>query len=140
MSDYQKVAYRRNGEKIKARVRQYREDNLEVCRQRCRDNYSRAPDPYIERARARETQLGFSGRVKRDIVLQRDLGVCGICGEAIMEDFHLDHILPLSRGGEHCYENVQLAHPFCNLSKNNREGGDAKGCTPRLSQDNLRVA
>ncbi|WP_158070491.1 HNH endonuclease [Streptomyces luteocolor] len=39
----------------------------------------------------------------------------------------LDHVIPLSRGGSHRRDNVQLAHLRCNLRKNNRfevaEGG-----------------
>jgi 5-methylcytosine-specific restriction endonuclease McrA len=34
-----------------------------------------------------------------------------------VEAFHVDHKVPLARGGEHSYENVQPAHPFCNGSK-----------------------
>lgn len=36
----------------------------------------------------------------------------------------IDHIIPLSKGGEHALHNVQLAHYRCNLSKNNRGAGD----------------
>jgi len=36
----------------------------------------------------------------------------------------MDHIIPLSRGGMHALANVQLAHYRCNLSKNNRGGGE----------------
>jgi len=32
----------------------------------------------------------------------------------------LDHIVPVSLGGMHSMANVQCAHLFCNLSKNNR--------------------
>jgi 5-methylcytosine-specific restriction endonuclease McrA len=30
---------------------------------------------------------------------------------------HLDHIVPLARGGEHSYANTQPAHPTCNRRK-----------------------
>jgi 5-methylcytosine-specific restriction endonuclease McrA len=33
---------------------------------------------------------------------------------------HIDHIVPLSRGGLHCYANVQVAHSRCNLRKRNK--------------------
>lgn len=36
----------------------------------------------------------------------------------------IDHVIPLSLGGEHELHNVQLAHYRCNLSKNNRASGD----------------
>lgn len=43
--------------------------------------------------------------------------ICGICEALIEGDYHIDHIVPLSRGGKHATSNLQLAHPFCNRSK-----------------------
>lgn len=54
------------------------------------------------------------------VVFERDSGVCGICQEKIDGDFHVDHIIPLSKGGEHSYANVQAAHPRCNCIKKDR--------------------
>lgn len=34
-----------------------------------------------------------------------------------MPDFHVDHVVPLSKGGMHGYTNVQPAHPRCNMRK-----------------------
>jgi 5-methylcytosine-specific restriction endonuclease McrA len=54
-------------------------------------------------------------------VLNRSRGICGICGLPVdAEDFQVDHIVPLARGGVHGYENVHAAHPFCNASKCHR--------------------
>lgn len=54
-------------------------------------------------------------------VWDRDEGICGICGEkADPADWHLDHVVPISRGGGHLLNNAQVAHPMCNLRKNNR--------------------
>ena len=48
----------------------------------------------------------------------RDRGTCGICGRAVdAADFHLDHVIPLLRGGSDHVNNLQLAHPLCNLLK-----------------------
>lgn len=65
--------------------------------------------------KARDTKI-----VKR--LNKQDIGnwsskICGICLEVIVSDFHIDHIIPLSRGGTHTVENLQLAHPYCNRSK-----------------------
>jgi 5-methylcytosine-specific restriction endonuclease McrA len=52
------------------------------------------------------------------VVLERHDGTCGICGEDVDPlDFHVDHIWPLARGGEHSYQNTQPAHPDCNQRK-----------------------
>jgi 5-methylcytosine-specific restriction endonuclease McrA len=70
------------------------------------------------RARVAEA---FVEPVDPQIVWERDEGVCGICGKpADRDDFHVDHVIPLSKGGEHSYANVQVAHPVCNVRKLNR--------------------
>lgn len=51
-------------------------------------------------------------------IWDRDIGICGICGRpANSRSWHLDHIIPLSRDGQHTKDNVQVSHPRCNLSK-----------------------
>jgi 5-methylcytosine-specific restriction endonuclease McrA len=55
------------------------------------------------------------------VVLERADGVCGICGHDVDPfAFHVDHVVPLARGGEHNYSNVQPAHPLCNQRKSAR--------------------
>jgi 5-methylcytosine-specific restriction endonuclease McrA len=51
------------------------------------------------------------------VVYARDRGICGICRKPIKGDFHVDHIIPLARDGEHSYANVQVAHSSCNIKK-----------------------
>lgn len=61
-------------------------------------------------------------------IYERDIWLCGLCVTPVDPDAQypdpmspsLDHILPLSKGGTHTYENVQLAHLTCNVSKGNR--------------------
>ena len=59
----------------------------------------------------------FSELVRRDVVFELGAGLCGICGLAIDGLFEVDHIVPLSRGGDHSYANTQPSHPRCNNSK-----------------------
>ena len=66
-------------------------------------------------------------------VLQRDRFTCQHCGKSpakdIGVDLHVDHIVPLSRGGETTMENLQTLCSACNLGKGNldpREGTLAK--------------
>lgn len=42
---------------------------------------------------------------------------CHICGEMIDGSWHLDHVVPLSRGGRHEEENLRPSHPRCNIGK-----------------------
>ena len=70
------------------------------------------------RRRALKAGPASSEPVSRALVFERDEGICGICLAPVDPvTWHLDHIVPLSRGGPHNYANVQVAHPLCNLSK-----------------------
>lgn len=71
-------------------------------------------------AKRRQIMLGLKNRERFDRmeIFHRDGGICQICGEpANPFMFHVDHIVPISRGGAHNRSNVQTAHPWCNLSK-----------------------
>lgn len=69
------------------------------------------------RYRARKKNA-FVENVSSLVVLELDDGICGICGKDVDPfDYHVDHVVPLSRGGDHSYANVQLSHPICNWKK-----------------------
>lgn len=61
-------------------------------------------------------------RIYRNIIGERDNWICNICGEKIDKNLKypnpmsasLDHIIPLSKGGQHSYDNVHIAHLYCN--------------------------
>lgn len=73
-----------------------------------------------QRRRSRELNA-FVEDVDRSVVFERDGGVCQICDTPIgTEKWHVDHRVPLVRGGKHSYDNVQLTHAHCNLSKGTR--------------------
>lgn len=51
-------------------------------------------------------------------VFERDGWRCGLCGGHVEpEDASLDHVVPLSKGGEHSYANTQCTHWKCNNTK-----------------------
>jgi len=57
-------------------------------------------------------------KVYRHLIFQRDQGICGICKNPVdPNNWHADHIIPLSQGGDHSYTNVQVSHPMCNYKK-----------------------
>jgi 5-methylcytosine-specific restriction endonuclease McrA len=86
-------------------TRQYKAAN----RQRCTDR---------ENARRAQKLAQYVEHVDRLVVLERDDGVCGICSLDVDPlSFHVDHVVPLARGGEHSYANTQIAHPVCNVCK-----------------------
>lgn len=87
--------------------------------------------------RLREAKAKENGKIEWNISLekltQRDKGVCKICGREVdINDYYysdegyfiagnnypsIDHIIPLAKGGTHTWNNVQLAHRYCNSIK-----------------------
>lgn len=51
---------------------------------------------------------------------KEQIKICSYCGCDCIDNYHIDHIEPLSTGGEHSIDNLTIACPTCNLSKNNK--------------------
>lgn len=72
---------------------------------------------YAESRRAKQRGLPYE-TIDRDEIYKRSSGMCGICAAHVdCNSFHLDHVIPISRGGPHLAANVQIAHPDCNSRK-----------------------
>lgn len=54
------------------------------------------------------------------LLWERQRGMCSICGRWLLGTFHVEHVIPVSRGGEHTLANLALAHPLCNTRKSNK--------------------
>lgn len=76
----------------------------------------------------------FDETITLKALIKRDKGICKICGRPTdnndINNGHigkmyptLDHITPLSKGGTHTWDNVQLAHMSCNAGKCDRLSG-----------------
>lgn len=65
-------------------------------------------------------------------IFNRDRWICGICLSKVDPkakapdplSASVDHIVPLSEGGDHARANCRLAHYGCNSSRRNRGGGE----------------
>ena len=107
------------------------EPQRKYCSQRCRrKGTSRLHADHKARRRALK-KGATTERVYRRKVFERDKYVCQICGEKILKSKSvphpksatLDHRIPLVKGGEHNYDNVQAAHFMCNsIKSDNIEG------------------
>jgi len=129
----EKERYQRDKEKILARLGRPNRDRPKLDPVKLKARQRRK-----NRAKKARQRNAFVEHVEGYIVFELDEGICGICSDPILEDFHVDHIIPLSRGGEHSYANVQAAHPRCNIKKGNKIEGGPEGRALR-SQLTLRV-
>lgn len=84
---------------------------------------------YLERRRALERGATVE-KFARAEIFERDGWICHLCGGLIDRDARprsskapsLDHVIPLSLGGEHSRANTKAAHFGCNARKGNRTG------------------
>lgn len=51
-------------------------------------------------------------------VLRLTDGDCAYCGIKLGSDWHVDHVVPVSKGGPDSFENYVPSCPSCNVSKN----------------------
>ncbi len=79
---------------------------------------------YIRLAIASRERLWKIPPVNRREVLRRDNHACQYCGSN--KHLTLDHVIPLSRGGQHSWDNVVAACVKCNQRKSNRTPDDAR--------------
>ena len=92
--------------------------------------YRDAERTYEYKRRARKVAVTVE-EFSREEVFDRDGWVCQICNKLTNQRVAwphpkfptLDHIIPLSKGGEHSRRNTQTAHLRCNLSKGDRSVG-----------------
>lgn len=73
-----------------------------------------------ETARKRSLKLGIKGFfTKRTIqnLYVKQRGKCACCGEVLIGNFEVDHIKPLSKGGDNTANNLQLLTVKCNRTK-----------------------
>jgi 5-methylcytosine-specific restriction endonuclease McrA len=59
--------------------------------------------------------------------LEEQAWMCVYCHEPLEADYHVDHIVPLIRGGDNGPENLAIACPTCNLSKGSKLLAEWKG-------------
>lgn len=145
-----KARERKNREKerladIKFFIREYTPATVRICKN-CGDKYIGRGVFCSEDCRRKHTNRMHDRRITRvwkkdltitlDKLYRRDKGTCWICGEKC--DFDdcsvdingnfivgkrypsVDHIYPLSKGGSHSWDNVALAHHYCNTLKRDK--------------------
>lgn len=118
-----KAKYRSlNRDKLRAYEKRRREehrDKVNASKTRWRVSHPEQCRVHVQNRHARTKYNGgalSTGIAARLMNLQK--GLCAAC-RCSLEDtgYHLDHIIPLARGGRHDDQNVQLLCPSCNQKK-----------------------
>lgn len=118
----------RNAEGQRALVKKWRESHPDRKRELNRQWHAR--NIHSVRLQKRANELArrarrasvFVEHVDPAVVFDKANGICGLCRWTVTRDeaWHVDHIVPISKGGAHSYSNVQLSHARCNLSKGSK--------------------
>ena len=104
----------------------YENQRKTFCSNECSGKHGRRNAKHRRRARMKEQYVESVSLLK---ICKRDNYVCQLCNQSVdmtqLGTSHylapsLDHIIPLSKGGEHSYANSQLAHHYCNSIKKDK--------------------
>ncbi len=134
--------YERNGEKIKAAQKEYTRKNAVAIREKVRlwqlanpekvrDNKRRWQRKHYAMAEAtqalrRARKAGQTVDIKAvtaiyNMVRNARLVACYWCGVSMPgKKAHVDHVIPLARGGLHCVSNLCAACPSCNRKRSSK--------------------
>lgn len=113
-----------NAEWIRTQKAAYRLENRESINAARAARRAANPERWAEQVRAyaanhkARKKAQFVEHVDPAVVWDRDGGICHICREvADASAWHLEHVVPLARGGNHSYANTAVSHPSCNQRK-----------------------
>lgn len=113
-------------EKIRQRAKVYYAANRDKCMAWHREDRKRHPERTRELARgwqatrrAKKTGGITAPQLREWFLAQKK--ICHWCGVKCQQDSHIDHIIPLAKGGGHEARNLCIACPPCNLRKGARD-------------------
>ena len=124
--------YQNNKEQIRESQKEYKQNNKEQLKEYDKEYRQNNPHKVRERARKRRAleKANIHKPYTEDQVLNLYGSVCHICKEEInlsakrsagapgwQRGLHIDHVIPISKGGPDTIENVKPSHGLCNLSK-----------------------
>jgi 5-methylcytosine-specific restriction endonuclease McrA len=141
LRERERESYRRNPETKKRNKKAYRERHAEEIRQRSREDYKRNSEKRKTTVKLyRRTEQGRLVKKvsnhKRKLQLKENGGAftvqeiinlylsqkakCWYCSKSIKDNYHIEHRIPISRGGSNDISNIVLSCPECNLQKGNK--------------------
>jgi 5-methylcytosine-specific restriction endonuclease McrA len=115
----------RNPEKARENWRQWKERNPERVRENYRVWAAANPERLAQRNRLQRAQrvsaAGTHTQADIEAIFALQRGRCAYCRRSVRKGYHVDHIVPLSKGGTNDRRNLQLACAACNVSKKDRD-------------------
>ena len=118
-----KLRYQREGEKLRRQMAEQRKRDYEYRLEIERRSRAKNKERHRPGKNARQSIRNRILASDKFLIIQKDLiriysSSCWKCGT--LNNLSLDHILPLSRGGNHSAGNIMSLCKSCNSSKGNR--------------------
>lgn len=133
-----------NPEKISKSGQAYRKANRELILEKARKAYSADPEKFTARSKAYRDanpekravlvrnrraakNLAEGSHTSKDVgfIFDQQRGLCANCKETLEKSgsntYHVDHIMPISKGGSNWPSNLQCLCPTCNMRKNAKD-------------------
>jgi len=80
----------------------------------------RSKNPEKVKEWSQKRSAGKTGRLPKGFIAwlkEQQKNLCVICSQNLPDNYHVDHIYPISKGGKHEPQNIQLLCPSCNVKK-----------------------
>jgi len=125
----QTVEYRRKDPERNEKDRAYRAKNPEKRREAERRYAEKYPEKVKAKKRAghirRKKRVKANGGSFKGTellgLMAKQNGLCVVCEIDVSTDYHVDHIIPVAKGGTNNIENIQILCPACNMAKGSKD-------------------
>lgn len=127
ISERDKEYYQRNKAYIARKVREYYQKNRDSMILASRNRYNNNKENYIRSARERKQKIDMDTQHLPQEEQKHIQWMYQKCSE-IGPDYEIDHIVPLSKGGNHEEANLEIVPKRFNRMKGNKEWGSWEQC------------
>lgn len=120
-----KEKYAENPERHRMTVAQYYQDNKEYKKEYVAKWKSDNPEKCRMYQHRRRTKINNAGgnftAEELEERIEEQGWMCFYCSHPLEDNYHVDHYVPVSKGGSNSIDNIVVACPSCNLLKNDKD-------------------